>query len=77
MSAVHALEGLAARGVEVLLLTDPFDELWIPAIGKFQDKAFKSVTRGGAELDKSPPATRHPLSKGGLTFLEVATQIPI
>jgi molecular chaperone HtpG len=46
------LEGFAARGVEVLLLTDPIDEFWIPAVGKFQDKAFKSVTRGGVDLDK-------------------------
>jgi len=46
------LEGFAARGVEVLLLTDPIDEFWIPAVGKFQDKAFKSITRGGVDLDK-------------------------
>ena len=46
------LEGFAARGVEVLLLTDPIDEFWIPAIGKFQDKPLKSVTRGGADLAK-------------------------
>ncbi|MGH6926854.1 MAG: molecular chaperone HtpG, partial [Dongiaceae bacterium] len=46
------IEGFAARGVEVLLLTDPIDEFWIPAVGKFQDKPFKSVTRGGVDLDK-------------------------
>ncbi|MGE0119504.1 MAG: molecular chaperone HtpG [Dongiaceae bacterium] len=46
------LEGFAARGIEVLLLTDPIDEFWIPAIGAFQEKPFKSVTRGGVELDK-------------------------
>jgi molecular chaperone HtpG len=46
------LEGFAARGVEVLLLMDPIDEFWIPAIGTFQEKAFKSVTRGGADLAK-------------------------
>ncbi len=46
------LEGFAARGVEVLLLTDPIDEFWIPAIGAFQEKPFRSVTRGDVELDK-------------------------
>jgi molecular chaperone HtpG len=46
------LEGFRARGVEVLLLTDPVDEFWIPAVTQFQDKPFKSVTRGGADLDK-------------------------
>ena len=46
------LEGFKAKGVEVLLLTDPIDEFWISAVAAYQDKPFKSVTRGGAELDK-------------------------
>jgi molecular chaperone HtpG len=45
------LEGFAAKGVEVLLLTDPIDEFWLPAIGAYQDKPFQSVTRAGADLD--------------------------
>ena len=36
----------------MLLLTDPIDEFWISAIGTFQDKPLKSVTRGGADLAK-------------------------
>ncbi len=44
------LEGFRARGIEVLLMTDPVDEFWIPAIGAFEDKPFKSVTRAGADL---------------------------
>ncbi len=50
------LEGFRARGIEVLLLTDPVDEFWIPAIAKFKDKPFKSVTRGGADLAKIKPS---------------------
>ncbi len=46
------LEGFKARGVEVLLLGDPIDEFWIPAVGTFADKPFKSATRGGADLSK-------------------------
>ncbi len=45
------LEGFRARGVEVLLLTDPVDEFWLPALGAYKDTPFKSVTRGAAELD--------------------------
>ncbi len=45
------LEGFAAKGVEVLLATDPVDEFWIPAVGEYEGKAFKSVTRGAADLD--------------------------
>jgi molecular chaperone HtpG len=46
------LEGFRARGVEVLLLTDPIDEFWVTAIGTFKEKPFKSATRGGADLNK-------------------------
>jgi molecular chaperone HtpG len=46
------LEGFRARGVEVLLMTDPIDEFWAPAIGTYREKPFKSATRGGVDLDK-------------------------
>jgi molecular chaperone HtpG len=46
------LEGFRARGVEVLLLTDPIDEFWVPAIGTYKEKPLKSATRGGIDLDK-------------------------
>ena len=46
------LEGFVARGLEVLFLTDPVDEFWVPAVGAYKGKSFRSVTRGAAELDK-------------------------
>jgi len=46
------LEGFRARGIEVLLLTDPVDEFWTSGVGVFKTKPFKSVTRGAADLDK-------------------------
>src|SRR5215467_11524940 len=53
------LEGFRARGVEVLLMTDPIDEFWVQAIGSYKDKPFKSATRGGVDLDKiTPPEDR-------------------
>ena len=45
------LEGFKAKGIEVLLLTDPVDEFWMPALGSYQDKPFRSATRGGTDLD--------------------------
>ncbi len=45
------LEGYRAKGIEVLLLTDGVDEFWVPAVGDYDGKSFKSVTRGGADLD--------------------------
>ena len=44
------LEGFRARGVEVLLLSDPIDDFWLPAVGQYKEKPFKSVTQGGADL---------------------------
>ena len=46
------LEGFRAKGIEVLLLTDPIDEFWMPSVGAYKEKEFKSATRGGADLDK-------------------------
>ena len=54
------LEGFRARGVEVLLLTDPVDEFWMPALGKYKDHPLKSVTRGAADLDKIGAPRRAP-----------------
>ncbi len=45
------LEGFLDKGVEVLLLTDPVDEFWIPAVMKYEDLPFQSVTQGSADLD--------------------------
>ncbi|MGO8868418.1 MAG: molecular chaperone HtpG [Alphaproteobacteria bacterium] len=46
------LEGFRAKGVEVLLMTDPVDGFWLSAVENFREKPFKSVTRGGADLGK-------------------------
>jgi len=46
------LEGFKAKGVEVLLLTDPIDEFWTQAVGTFQEKPFKSAAGAGADLSK-------------------------
>jgi len=45
------LEGYAARGLEVLLLTDPVDAFWVRTALGFDGKPFKSVTQGEADLD--------------------------
>ncbi len=46
------LEGFRARGVEVLLMTDPVDEFWIPTVGAYEGKPFRSATRAGADLSR-------------------------
>ncbi len=46
------LEGYLAKGVEVLLLTDPIDEFWTGTVPSYQGKSFKSVAQGSADLSK-------------------------
>ncbi len=45
------LEGFKAKGVEVLLLSDPVDEFWMQHVPEFDGKPMKSITRGAADLD--------------------------
>ncbi len=52
LSRSPQLEGFKAKGVEVLLLTDPIDEFWVPAVGAYKDKRFKSAAGAGADLGK-------------------------
>ncbi|MFH9012093.1 molecular chaperone HtpG [Streptomyces sp. NPDC017943] len=45
------LEAFRAKGVEVLLLTDPVDEVWADAVGEYEGKKLRSVTKGEIDLD--------------------------
>jgi molecular chaperone HtpG len=48
------LEGFRARGIEVLLLTDPVDTFWVVPSAGYDGKPFKSVTQGAADLALIP-----------------------
>jgi molecular chaperone HtpG len=49
------LEGFRARGVEVLLLTDPVDAFWPDRLHEWEGKPIRSVTQGAADLSKLKP----------------------
>jgi molecular chaperone HtpG len=71
------LEGFRAKGVEVLLLSDPVDEFWLQHIPEFEGKPFKSITRGAADLDaiagdESASGTETPEAGSALTALIAA-----
>lgn len=44
------LEAFCARGVEVLVLTDPVDEVWVDAVGEVDGKRLRSVAKGDVDL---------------------------
>ena len=48
------LEGFHARGLEVLLLSDPIDAFWPERMAEFEGKPIRSVTQGAADLAKLP-----------------------
>jgi molecular chaperone HtpG len=54
LEASPHLEGFRARGLEVLLLTDPVDNFWVSTGTSFEGKPFKSVTQGVADLALIP-----------------------
>ncbi len=43
------LEGFKAKGYEVLLFSDPIDEIWLEREPKFGDKPLKSIGRGDVQ----------------------------
>ena len=46
------IEGFRARGIDVLLMADPVDQFWLPAVGAYAEKPLRSVTQGAADLDR-------------------------
>ena len=47
------LEALKSQKMDVLLITDPVDEVWMPIVNQFEEKPFKSVTHGDLELKEN------------------------
>ncbi|MCT2585510.1 molecular chaperone HtpG [Actinophytocola gossypii] len=46
------LEAFRAKDYEVLVLTDPIDEMWVDAVEGFEGKQFQSVAKGQLDLDE-------------------------
>ncbi|MFI9810083.1 molecular chaperone HtpG [Streptomyces sp. NPDC052301] len=51
------MEAFRDRGIEVLLLTDPVDEVWADAVGEFEGKKLRSVAKGQIDLDAEETGT--------------------
>ncbi|MET7902542.1 molecular chaperone HtpG [Streptomyces sp. NPDC005336] len=45
------MEAFQAKGFEVLILTDPIDELWVDAVPEFDGKQLRSIAKGQVDLD--------------------------
>lgn len=45
------MEAFKAKGLEVLVLTDPVDEMWVGQVPEFDGKAFQSIAKGEVDLE--------------------------
>jgi molecular chaperone HtpG len=45
------MEAFRAKGFEVLLLTDPVDEMWVDSVREFDGKRLQSIAKGQVDLD--------------------------
>ncbi len=52
LAASPQIEGFKARGVEVLLLSDPVDSFWPDRLGTYEGKALRNVAQGMTDLEK-------------------------
>ncbi|WP_227997867.1 molecular chaperone HtpG [Nocardia australiensis] len=69
------MEAFKAKGLEVLILTDPVDEMWVGSVPEFDGKPFQSVAKGEVDLEsedekKASEALREQQDKD---FAEVLT----
>ncbi|MBX7456299.1 molecular chaperone HtpG [Mycolicibacterium sp. 3033] len=67
------LEAFKAKGYEVLLLTDPVDEVWVQTVTEFDGKPLQSVARGEVDLesDEERSAREAEREEQGKTFAEL------
>nr|MDT0657816.1 molecular chaperone HtpG [Micromonospora sp. DSM 115978] len=45
------MEAFQAKGYEVLLLTDPVDEVWVESVREYDGKKLQSIAKGQVDLD--------------------------
>ncbi|WP_199442224.1 molecular chaperone HtpG [Umezawaea beigongshangensis] len=51
------MEAFRAKGLEVLLLTDPVDEMWVDSVPGFDGKQFQSIAKGQVDLNSDAEAS--------------------
>ncbi|MBN1174404.1 MAG: molecular chaperone HtpG [Micromonosporaceae bacterium] len=45
------MEAFRAKGYEVLLLTDPVDEMWVESVNEYEGKRLQSIAKGTVDLE--------------------------
>ncbi len=68
------LEAFQAKGYEVLVLTDPIDEMWVDAVGEFDGKKFQSIAKGQVDLADEKDPEQEKAFEGLLTWLKATLE---
>jgi molecular chaperone HtpG len=64
------LEAFQDKGFEVLILTDPIDEMWVDSVPEFSGKKFQSIAKGQVDLDDEKDPEQQEEFKGLLEWLK-------
>lgn len=69
------MEAFKAKGREVLILTDPVDEMWVGSVTEFDGKPFQSIAKGEVDLEteEEKKATESLREQQDKDFAEVLT----
>jgi molecular chaperone HtpG len=67
------LEAFKAKGYEVLLLTDPVDEVWVGTVTEFDGKPLQSVAKGEVDLDADQDKSEAEREEQEKDFAELLT----
>src|SRR5262249_31988613 len=74
-AASPQLEGYRARGIEVMILTDPVDGFWVNMVREIEGKPLKSVTQGAADLALLPLSETPKPAEEAASDVQLATLI--
>ena len=58
------LEAFRAKGYEVLILTDPVDEVWVERVTEFDGKPLQSIAKGQVDLGQRRRGDRRAAQRG-------------
>lgn len=67
------LEAFKTKGYEVLLLTDPVDEIWVGSVPEFDGKPLQSVAKGEVNLDSEDDRSEAEREEQAKEFAELLT----
>ncbi|MCV7121624.1 molecular chaperone HtpG [Mycobacterium lacus] len=67
------LEAFRAKGYEVLLLTDPVDEVWVGTVTEFDGKPLQSVAKGEVDLASEEDTSQAEREEQEKEFAELLT----